>query len=202
MDKKGLKGIAVTDHNTIEGGKVAQKQADRDHIIIVGSEVKTEIGDIIGLFLTNEIRSRKSMEVLDEIQAQNGISVLAHPFRTPYMFRFRHRRVDSYDPEFMQKVNLIEITNARSKSRENLRARELAERFGKPVSAGSDAHFLPEIGSARLVLKGQKIEMENDIKECLLSGMTETQRGRVFFNNFHWYVMTALTSYWHKVTER
>ncbi|PKP56990.1 MAG: hypothetical protein CVT88_09505, partial [Candidatus Altiarchaeales archaeon HGW-Altiarchaeales-1] len=78
---KGLSGIAITDHETIKGAKIAEKYSNDDFIVIVGCEINTEMGDIIGLFLNEEIKSRKSLSVIDEIKGQEGTVVLPHPFR-------------------------------------------------------------------------------------------------------------------------
>ena len=52
---KGLDGIAITDHNTIKGAIVASKHTTPDFTVIVGAEIATERGEIMGLFLTEEI---------------------------------------------------------------------------------------------------------------------------------------------------
>ena len=76
---KGLHGIAVTDHNTIRGGQDAKSHSRQDLLIIVGSEIKTTICEIIGLFLQKNIDSTDPYKVLEAIRDQNGISVLPHP---------------------------------------------------------------------------------------------------------------------------
>ena len=55
--KVGLSGIAVTDHNTIKGGLTAKKYENDKIQVIVGSEILTDKGEIIGIFLTEEIKS-------------------------------------------------------------------------------------------------------------------------------------------------
>jgi predicted metal-dependent phosphoesterase TrpH len=133
---KGLQGVAITDHGTIRGGLEAQKiNKDKDFEVIVGAEIKTEYGDILGLFLQNEIVSTKFNEVIAAIKAQNGISVLAHPYR--------HYK----QPEIIiDKVDLIEGFNARSKKIHNGKSYNLANKYKKPMVAGSDAHLFWEIG--------------------------------------------------------
>lgn len=75
--KKGLDGVAITDHNTIRGGvEVLKVNKDDDFVVIVGSKIKTECGDVIGLFLTDEIRSRVFADVVGEIRSQGGLTVL------------------------------------------------------------------------------------------------------------------------------
>jgi len=48
--------------------------------VIVGSEISTERGEIIGLFLKEEIKPGNVQEVISEIKEQNGIIVIPHPF--------------------------------------------------------------------------------------------------------------------------
>ena len=73
--KKGLDGVAVTDHDTIRGGLEALKvNSDPNFAVIVGSEVETtDKVDIIGLFLTREIQSRETNEVIEEIKAKRVV---------------------------------------------------------------------------------------------------------------------------------
>jgi predicted metal-dependent phosphoesterase TrpH len=134
--KRGLGGIAVTDHNTILGGLATKKEnRDPDFEVIVGAEIKTEYGDIIGLYLNEEIKTRKFSEVLDEITGQGGYSVLAHPFR------------HHFSPEkIAEDVDFIEIFNARSSPAENAQSSELVTKIPRKITAGSDAHSSLEIG--------------------------------------------------------
>jgi predicted metal-dependent phosphoesterase TrpH len=137
--KRGLDGVAIIDHNTIKGGLVAEKtNKNPDFEVIVGSEIKTEYGDIIGLFLNEEVKSRKFMEVIEEIKNQGGLTALAHPFR-PY----------EVPEKIILHLDFIEGFNARSKKWQNQKAYALALTLNKKVIAGSDAHFSFEIGRGR-----------------------------------------------------
>ena len=70
--KRGLNGVAITDHNTIIGGLKAKNYETEDFKVIVGSEISTERGEIIGLFLKEEIKPGNVQEVISEIKEQNG----------------------------------------------------------------------------------------------------------------------------------
>ena len=61
--KRGLNGVAITDHNTIIGGLKAKNYETEDFKVIVGSEISTERGEIIGLFLKEEIKPGNVQEV-------------------------------------------------------------------------------------------------------------------------------------------
>ena len=158
--KRGLNGIAITDHNTINGGLDAKNiNKDPDFLVIVGSEINTDAGDIIGLFLNEEITSRNSEDVIDEIKMQDGIVVLPHPYRG-----------HNLSEKIIKKVDVIEGFNARSTKENNKRAIKLAEKYKKPMVAGSDAHFAYEIGFARVYLNTNSFK---NIKEFLLSNKSQ-----------------------------
>ena len=151
--KKGLNGVAITDHNTIKGGWIAKKESkDTDIEIILGEEIKTDIGDIIGLWITEEIKSRNWEEVIDEIHSQGGIAVLPHPYRG-------HKLIE----EVAKRVDVIEVLNARTPKQLNRKAYELAVKLHKGFSAGSDAHMLFEIGRVRIFAN-------SDLRKDLIKG--------------------------------
>jgi len=57
-----LDAIAITDHNTIAGAVAARKICEKGSITVVGSEISTDSGDVIGIFLNEEIKSRSIHE--------------------------------------------------------------------------------------------------------------------------------------------
>jgi predicted metal-dependent phosphoesterase TrpH len=152
--KKGISGIAVADHNTISGALEAQKAcAGGNLIVIVASEISTDKGDIVGLFLNEDIKSRICGEVIDQIHAQGALAILPHPYK--------HREPDD---DIARKVDAIEVFNSRLTKDRNLRASELAKRLGKPSVAGSDAHFCREVGRGRTVASDGM-----DLRKAILS---------------------------------
>ena len=159
---KGINAIAVTDHNTIKGALKTRFYQNKCLIVIMGSEIKTNIGDIIGLFLTEEIISRDFFDVVDEIKDQDGIVVLPHPYR----------KREAISREISNNVELIEILNARSSKKQNTEAKELAKRSGKIGIAGSDAHLSFEIGRVQTIAS-ESIENEEDLRKALLHSELE-----------------------------
>jgi len=137
--KKNLDLIAITDHNTIKGGVEVKKASGNNIKVIVGAEIKTDIGDIIGFNLNNEIKSINWEEVLDQIKAQGGLSMLPHPYRS-------HKNIY----EIAKKVDFIEVWNARSTIDQNEQAFNLAKKLKKKMLAGSDAHLYSEIGNVKI----------------------------------------------------
>ena len=140
----GINCLGVSDHNTIAGALKLKEMAPFS--IIVGEEILTLDGEIIGFFLTQEIPAKLSVqETVDRIKAQDGLVCIPHPYDRLRLSVFR----DQIFEDIMPQVDIIEAFNARSLSpRSATRARQLAQKYGKLVSAGSDAHTLPEIGNA------------------------------------------------------
>jgi predicted metal-dependent phosphoesterase TrpH len=133
--KRGLAGIAVADHHTIQGGLKTRECNRSSLIVIVGSEIKTEWGDVVCLFLEEEITSRKFLDVVEQVREQEGLLILAHPF-------WKH----TLSEELLAHVDLIEVFNSRISPRRNQKGENLAQKTGLPQVAASDAHLPWEIG--------------------------------------------------------
>jgi len=159
---KRLDGIAITDHNTLEGAIEATKlNQNPNFIVIQGSEISTEFGDLLGLFLTEEIKSREAFEVVDKIHEQGGIAVLAHPYK----------RRGEYPMKLMKRIDAIEGFNARIEDKNSLhRAWKLSREHHLPLIAGSDAHFPFEIGRGITIF--ENLKSVEDMKKAILKGKT------------------------------
>lgn len=156
--KRSVNCVAVTDHNTVKGGLELVKEARglKDFIAIPGVEVKTDVGDVILLFVSEEVRVERFEELLDHAKSIDAITILAHPYR-------KHVMVE----ESARKVQVIEVLNARSFKSANLKASSLASKLNKPIMAGSDAHMAFEIGKAVTIMEGSS---DDDIRRRLLKG--------------------------------
>ncbi len=159
--KKGLSGIAITDHNTVGGAVKARSFAGDNFMVIIGSEITTDKGDVIGLFLNENIMSRHFMEVLDEINDQGGLSILPHPYKNKFA-----------DPiELIRYVDMVEGMNARIPKKANDKACALSKKFGMRIVAGSDAHTSFEVGRMQTIFADeQTFDDSEDIKKHLLKG--------------------------------
>jgi hypothetical protein len=136
----GLDRIALTDHNTAEGAReLARREPD---LAIVGEEIKTTEGEIIGLFLAETIEPRLTPEqTLDRIHDQGGLAYLAHPFDLRRA-RFDPRRV----VELADRVDIIETYNQWSDLAANQAAEAMAVQLDLVRAWGSDSHAPPELG--------------------------------------------------------
>jgi hypothetical protein len=142
----GLDIIAVTDHNTTAGGREARELADEFGIrVIVGEEVKSSEGEVIGLFLDHDIPAGLSFaDTVAAIRQQAGVVYVPHPFDrlhavpSPALLR-----------EMLSEIDVLEVFNSRiAFPAFNERAERFAARYRIASAGGSDAHVLPGIGTA------------------------------------------------------
>jgi predicted metal-dependent phosphoesterase TrpH len=145
---RGLAGIAITDHDTEEGG-LATVEANRhkDFLVIPGAEIKTDRGDLIGLFLKHAIKSRKFDAVLDEIAAQGGFSYVPHPLRTFGSAGFVDL-VASYP-----NIDAFEVLNGRYEAEVTAVSVDMFRNLPiRRALSGSDAHMPWDIGAIRTLM--------------------------------------------------
>ena len=144
----GLDGIAITDHNSTAGAVEVSRLAPFP--VIIGEEIKTSQGEIIGLFLQETIAPGQSpQETISAIRAQNGLVYIPHPLDRVRRSPLRRAALDA----ILDQVDLIETFNARvTLPRDNAEAARLAQEHGLPGGGGSDAHSAGEIGRAYIEL--------------------------------------------------
>ena len=140
--KTGLSYIAVTDHNTIRGALEVRGIAPFP--VIIGEEIKSSAGDIIGLFLKEEVpRGLSPLETVDAIKAQGGLVMVPHPFD-----RFRPSAI-RYDAlkSILPRVDIMEAFNAHDLlMRDNDTAADFGREHGLVAAAVSDSHTPLELG--------------------------------------------------------
>ena len=142
--RKGIDRVAITDHNAVAGASAAQKIAP--DLVIVGEEIKTDCGEIIVYFLDELIPPGLPVrEAIARARAQGGVVGVSHPCD-------RYRREAMGARRLLPIIDLVdalEVFNARCLAQgDNDCARSIAERHGKLMFAGSDAHTLLELGQA------------------------------------------------------
>ena len=144
-ERLGLGAIAVTDHNVFGGARLAAELAqERELIVIPGEEMKTERGEVIGLFLEEEIPAGLSMEdTIVAIREQGGLVYLPHPFDRMHSIP-RPETIHRLLPE----IDVIEVYNARLLFEGyNDEALRFARKYNMLMGAGSDAHVLQGLGT-------------------------------------------------------
>lgn len=138
--KEGVTPV-ICDHNSIQGSlKYNQLDYFHDDQIpsIISAEIKTTKGEIIGLFINEEIPPYLSPEeTLDIIMDQGGIAVIPHPGDRYRKSAMKYEIISSLLP----KIHTIEVYNSRTLSLGNItEAKKFANKHGLLVTGGSDAH--------------------------------------------------------------
>ena len=148
VQRRGLSAVAITDHNETEGALRLRDIAPFP--VIVGEEILTSDGEIIGLFLERKIPRRLSpLDTIAAIHEQGGLVYLPHPGDGVRHAVMRSDRMAA----IIGQVDAVEVLNARVLfHRDNEAARRLADTHGIPHGAGSDAHTAAEIGQAYVLL--------------------------------------------------
>ncbi len=142
--KRGLDKVAITDHNTIAGAVALQALAP--DLVIVGEEIKTDVGEIIAYFLKEEVpQGIPVQEAIAHVREQGGVISVSHP-----LDRLRREAMGlTHLLSIIEQVDALEAFNARTTfPSDNQRTLDLAREWGLLATAGSDAHIAWEIGHA------------------------------------------------------
>lgn len=154
--KRGLDGVAITDHDRIDG---ALKITDEtDFLIVPGIEVSSLNGHIIGLNVNELVPPKLSVdETLDRIHEAGGIAIACHPIT---FFK------ESLMGHISSRFDAIEVINSSAFpfNHSVKRNEETASRLGLARVAGSDAHYGPEIGYAYTL-----VDAESNIDEIIMA---------------------------------
>ena len=163
----GIDVICATDHNTIDGALRLRELADGFRVV-VGEEVSSRDGEIIGLFLERAIpRDLSGEETIARIHDQGGLAVVPHPFSINRRYHMRRASLDRLRPE----IDALETFNAREAIFLNNRsAAAYAKEHDIVGAAGSDAHRTSEIG--RAFVEMPDFAGRGDFLESLRQGVT------------------------------
>lgn len=138
--------LAITDHNEI---RLAEElHAEFVERIIVGEEILTKQGEIIGLYLKSKIpKGLDILETVNRIREQEGLIYVPHPLE-----KTRHGvQIDTL-LDLVSLVDIIEVYNARSRE-PWLRGRvvQIAQEHSRSFASSSDAHGVRGLGAATII---------------------------------------------------
>ena len=154
----GLDVIAITDHDRIDGALEAALIAQAEGLpieVVIGSEITTAEGDLLGLYLRDPIPPRLSLaEAIAAVTADGGLSVCAHPFvphpKSIGASSVRRLVAAGKGPDGLESHN---PTPGGRLARANIR--KTAAALGLALTGGSDAHRVSSIGQAWTVFPGR-----------------------------------------------
>jgi predicted metal-dependent phosphoesterase TrpH len=183
--ERGLTHVAVTNHNNVEGAmavrdKVAELGLGDQLTVILGEEVSTADGEVVGVFLTKTIpRGLSANETADEIHRQGGLVSIPHPFDP---FRGAHIREGPLrNLAEMGKIDMLEVFNCRvTFQRHNLEAAEFAKRYEIPGIAASDSHSRFEVAMAFNAMPA--FETADELRASLAENEWHASRSSVFIH--------------------
>lgn len=164
----GLTHLAITDHERIDGALRARDLAIEGVTVIVGEEIRTLDGDIIGLFLEAAVPSgMTAADTAAAISEQGGIVGLPHPFDgLRSSGGSRAEGAEATLEKLASVVDYVEVHNARAYRDSNPLAGAYAQRHALPGLASSDAHSVMEIGIASTILPG-RFETASELRALL-----------------------------------
>jgi len=145
VTESGLDLVCITDHNDIAG---AVELSDRlECRVIVGEELRTPAGEIIGLFLTERIPvGATPVEAAKAIRDQGGIVYIPHPF-DPMRRNLSEMALNELADDGL--IDAVEVLNSKtSLASLNRRAADFAIELRIAAGAGSDAHVPDALGAA------------------------------------------------------
>jgi predicted metal-dependent phosphoesterase TrpH len=139
--------VAITDHNTIEYAVLCQKKLGQQ--IIVGEEISTIQGHLIGLFLKKVIKPHQDvLTTTEQIHSQGGLVYVPHAYDV-----FRHGIGEQQLKRIVEATDIIEICNGRMLFEYfNKKANDFAIKHHMTEGFGSDSHFANSLGSGALIL--------------------------------------------------
>ncbi len=175
--RRGLTHLAVTDHDRIDAALRIVDIAPPDLTVIVGEEVKTADGDVLGIFLRELVPPGLSaVETIAAIREQGGLVGVPHPFDGHRGFG---RKSGTTLESIADKIDWVEAYNARVVGGSaNQRAAEFAKDHGLPGIGASDSHTVMEVGVTYNIVDGDPSTPEG-LLACLAAA--EIRPGRASF---------------------
>jgi predicted metal-dependent phosphoesterase TrpH len=160
LKKKGLDGMAITDHNNIEGSLKASKIAPKDFLVIPGVEISTSDGHIIALNVRETIQRELSVEeTVDKILDLGGIPIVPHLYRNMSGINKDNLM------KIRSKISVIEVFNSCSVPLTNLKITKLAKELNLGGTGGSDSHNIKYVGWGYTTIDTTDLNIDSIISE-------------------------------------
>ncbi|MCC7553017.1 MAG: PHP domain-containing protein [Methanobacteriaceae archaeon] len=178
--KKKMDIIAISDHNTVEGSKVAIKESKKynDIIVVPSIEISSSKGHILGLGVEENIDKGLSPEdTIDKIHDQGGIAIIPHP----YSF-YRSGLFSKVDPDKI-KMDAMEVLNAKYFiGYSNKKAKNYSIKNNIPEIGASDSHVLKTIGTCYTEINCE-LSIDSVLKSISKSKVKSKGKGSSYFKN-------------------
>jgi hypothetical protein len=183
--EKGLDIIAITDHNVLAGAKTAQQYAREKDLpikVVIGQEITTSQGEIIGLFLNNLIPPFLTPEeTCLQIKKQGGISFVPHPHRIIIGYSLSFETINDLVEKNL--LDAIETYNFWDYSPQLAKKRKQKnEKWQLAELANTDSHHYSTLGYYYNEFEGASIK---DLKQAIKNNRLDPHynRGTGFYIN-------------------
>lgn len=169
LDAGVLDVVAITDHNRIDFALAMHKELGP--AIIVGEEIMTSAGEIIGLFLEKAVKPGLTpLETIENIKRQGGIAYIPHPFET-----VRKGLSPGVLDELVDYIDVVEVCNGRAFLQNRSQQAVLWTRMNHKLSAASsDAHGFKGLG--RTYTSVARLPERDNLLKLLDNGVLMTER--------------------------
>jgi len=185
-ERRELDVLCVTDHNSIRGAVEARKSATSVEIV-AGSEIATLDGDLLGIFLTEDIpKGLTAEETIDKIHEQGGLAIAPHPFSSQ-AFSLGLKIAEL-------KLDGVELFNAAHRDGyTNDAAQIIAKNLDVAFVGGSDAHAANMVGNAYTQFDGKSAE---DLRKAILSKKTNFAGEPTPLEDLVWMTVNVTAELW------
>jgi hypothetical protein len=171
-EKRGLDGVAVTDHNTTKGWKEMLAEGRKKGVaVILGEEVIVKhegrvVGEVLGYFMNEKVERGDVYEVLDAISDQGALAALPHPFCF-----YRGMKMDV--EELADRIQAVEVFNsAMYFDYHNKKALKFARKHKLAEIGGSDAHSAGEVGNGYTYASADGVK---EFRKAIEKGKTKAE---------------------------
>lgn len=183
--KKGYGGLMIADHNSYRGCKEWHRIKNfpecKDFAVICGMEYDTKDAGHVLVVMPDDIylpllkiRGMRCRKLINVVHACGGVLGLAHPFGVKSSSAMGFKLMDE---NLIEEMDFIEVFNTCESPQSNDMARELAEIYELPGTAGTDAHKADYLGMAATEIDAE-IKSNNDFIRAVKEGMIVSASGK------------------------
>ena len=174
----GLDGICLTDHDAFWSQREVDELSQRHGFLVIpGSEINTDMGHVLAFGLEQYEFGMHKPEYLREcVDRVDGVIIAAHPYRRRFLEEPARRpeaRAEmlrkAHDDDFFGRCHGIESLNGRGTEEQNRFSADLGRLLGTGLTAGSDAHRVPQLGTAATEFHS-KVKCLDDLVSQLQAG--------------------------------
>jgi hypothetical protein len=160
LQKRGLQGMALTDHNTTKGYRTVQKEVPHGFLVIPGCEITTADGHLLAFNVTESIPKGLSVEeTVERIINAGGEPIVPHLYRL--LSGIKKEKL----PSIRTKISAIEVFNGCSVPNSNLKTAKIAHALNLGGTGGSDSHDPAFAGYAYTIVDTTDMRIDTILSE-------------------------------------